>query len=99
MKVSYYDIVFVISWHSRCPWKGSLLFLWWVKHLISFYFSVILFGHTRHLLQCDCLITFDDFDILASDSYKFKLKDSLLIKHGEPVLNGTMKSFPLDLFD
>ena len=36
-----------------------------------------------HLLQCDSPITFDDFDILASDSNKFKLhtKESLLIKH------------------
>ena len=54
-----------------------------------------------HLLQCDSPITFDDFDILASDSNKFKLliKESLLIKRDELVLNRTTKSFPLDLFD
>ena len=54
-----------------------------------------------HLLQCDSPITFDDFDILASDSNKFKLlvKERLSIKHGKPVLNRTTKSFLLDLFD
>ena len=52
-----------------------------------------------HLLQCDSPITFDDFDILSSDSKKFKLltMESLLIKHEKPVLNRTIKSFPLDL--
>ena len=54
-----------------------------------------------HLLQCDSPITFDDFDILASDSNKCKLliKESLLIKPDKPVLSRTTKSFPLDLFD
>ena len=54
-----------------------------------------------HLLQCDSSITFDDFDILASDSNKFKLliKESLLIKRGKPVLNKRTELFPLDLFD
>ena len=54
-----------------------------------------------HLLQCDSPMTFDDFDILVSDTKKFKLliKESLLIKRYKPVLNRTTKSFPLDLFD
>ena len=44
-----------------------------------------------HLLQCNCTINFDDFDILATESNKFKLllRESLL----------TIKSFPLELFD
>ena len=35
-----------------------------------------------YLLQCDIPITFNDFDILAFDSNKFKLliKESLLMK-------------------
>ena len=35
-----------------------------------------------HLLQCNCSIDFDHFDILASDANKFRLliKESLLIK-------------------
>ena len=54
-----------------------------------------------HLLQCHCTINFDDFDILAAESNKFKLllRESLLIKHVKPILNSTIKSFPLELFD
>ena len=35
-----------------------------------------------HLLQCNCTINFDDFDILAAESNKFKLllRESILIK-------------------
>ena len=35
-----------------------------------------------HLLQCDCPIDFDHFDILASDtnSFRFLIKESLLVK-------------------
>ena len=51
-------------------------------------------------MQCDDPITFDGFDILAFDSHKFKLliKGSLIIRD-KPVLNRTIKSFLLDLFD
>ena len=54
-----------------------------------------------HVLQCNCAIDFDHFDVLASDTNSFRLliKESLLIKHGKPVLNRTGKSFPLKLFD
>ena len=54
-----------------------------------------------HLLQCNCTINFDDFDILAAESNKFKLllRESLLIKRDKPILNRTIKSFPLELFD
>ena len=39
-----------------------------------------------HLLECNCLIDFDHFDILASDGKKFRLliKESLLIKRDQP---------------
>ena len=48
-------------------------------------------------LQYDSPITFDDLDILASDSSKIKLlmKECLLIKRDKPVLNRTTKSFSL----
>ena len=46
-----------------------------------------------HLLQCNCPIDFDHFDVLASDI------NSLQIKRDKPVLNRTVKSFPLKLFD
>ena len=54
-----------------------------------------------HLLQCNCAINFDDFSILATDCNKFKLllRESLLIKCDKPILNRTIKSFPLELFD
>ena len=54
-----------------------------------------------HLLECNCLIDFDHFDILASDANRFRLliKESLLIKRYQPQLNKTIKSFPLKLFD
>ena len=54
-----------------------------------------------HLLQCNCAIDFDHFDVLASDTNRFRLliKESLLIKRDRPVLNRTVKSFPLKLFD
>ena len=54
-----------------------------------------------HRLQCDCVISFDDFDVLASDTNNFGLliKESLLIKRDKPTLNCTSKSFSLKLFD
>ena len=54
-----------------------------------------------YLLQYDCPIGLDDFDILASDSNKFKLlvKESLLIKRDKLVLNRTATSFLVDLFN
>ena len=49
-----------------------------------------------HLLQCDCIIDFVHFNILASDTNIFRLliKESLLIKRDKPVQNRTVKSFP-----
>ena len=54
-----------------------------------------------HLLECNCSIDFDHFDILASDANRFRLliRESLLIKRDQPQLNKTIKSFPLKLFD
>ena len=54
-----------------------------------------------HLLQCDCSINFDNFDILASETNNFRLliKESLLIMRDKPVLNRTTTSSSLKLFD
>ena len=54
-----------------------------------------------HLLQCKCAVNFDDFNILITDSNKFKLllRESLLIKHDKPVLNLTIRSIPSEFFD
>ena len=56
---------------------------------------------SNHLLECNCSIEFDHFDILASYSNKFRLlvKESFLIKRDQPQLKKTNKSFPLKLFD
>ena len=54
-----------------------------------------------HRLKCDCVISFEDFDVLASETNKFRLliKESLLIKRDKSILNRTINSFPLKLFD
>ena len=54
-----------------------------------------------HLLHCSCTKNFDNFDILAEESNKFKLllRESLLIKCENPILNRTIKSFPFDYDD
>ena len=53
-----------------------------------------------HLLECNCSEDFDHFDILASDTNKFRLliKKSLLIKRDQHQLNKTIKSHQLKLF-
>ena len=53
------------------------------------------------ILECNCSMVFDHFVILASDANRFILliKESLLIKSGQPQLNKTIKSFPLKPFD
>ena len=50
-----------------------------------------------HLLECNCSIDFDHFNILASHANKFRLlsKESLLIKRDQPQLN---KPFLLNFF-
>ena len=54
-----------------------------------------------HLLQCNYTIDFDCFDSFATDVSKFNLlvRESLVIKRDNPVLNRTTKSFPLELLD
>ena len=49
-----------------------------------------------HLLQCNCTIDFDHFNVLATDVSKFNLlvKESLLINCDNPVFNRTTKSLP-----
>ena len=68
------------------------------KHLKNVKQSAI----SGHLLQCsNCIINFDNFDILAAESNKFKIfiRESLLIKHEKLILNRTIKSLALQLFD
>ena len=54
-----------------------------------------------HRLQCDYVISFDNFDVLGSETNNFRLliKENLLTKRDKPLLNHTIKSFSLKLFD
>ena len=54
-----------------------------------------------HFSPIQLLRLYDHFDILATDVSKFNLlvKETLLIKRNNPVLNRTTKLFPLELFD
>ena len=56
---------------------------------------------TGLLLECNYSMDFDHFNILASDTNKFRLliKEIVLIKRDQPHLNKTIKSFSLKLFD
>ena len=63
--------------------------------------NVKLSAISDHLLHCNRRINFDDFDIIAAESDKFKLllRESLLIKSDNAILNRRIKLFPLELFD
>ena len=52
------------------------------KHLKSVKQSAV----SDDLLECNCSIDFDHFDILASDANKFRtpIKESLMIKYDQP---------------
>ena len=65
------------------------------KHLKCVKHSAV----SDHLLECNCSIDLDHFDILASDANRLRLliKESLLIKLDQPQLTKTIKS--LKLFD
>ena len=54
-----------------------------------------------HLLQCDNNPSFDEFTILAHGNKKYllEIKESLLIKRDQSVLNKNISSATLHLFD
>ena len=54
-----------------------------------------------HLLTCDCNISFNDFIILSKhpNNINLLIKESLLMARYKPILNKTVKSFPLKLFE
>ena len=54
-----------------------------------------------HVLTCDCNKNFNDFTILSKDSSNTKLliKEGLLIARDKPILNKTVKSITLELFE
>ena len=54
-----------------------------------------------HLLECNCSIDFDHFDILASETQANSdfYYGKFMIKGDQHQLNKTIKSFALKLFD
>ena len=54
-----------------------------------------------HLLECNHNPSFDEFTILAyrNKEYLLEIKESLLIKHDEPVLNKNVSSAAPHLLD
>ena len=54
-----------------------------------------------HLLLCNNTPSFDEFSVLAHGKNKFllEIKESLLIMRDSPVLNKSVSSAPLYLFD
>ena len=52
-----------------------------------------------HVLTCDGNINYNDFIILpkVSNNVNLLIKESLLISRDKPILNKTVKSFPLEL--
>ena len=53
-----------------------------------------------HLLECNCSIDFDHFDILASDANRFRLliKESLLIKRDQPPVKQNHQVISVKIF-
>ena len=72
-----------------------------ISHLINKRLkNVMQSAISDHLLTCDCNINFDDFTIFSKDSNTINLfiKESLVISLHKPILNKTVKYFPLELF-
>ena len=63
--------------------------------------NVKLLAISDHFLTCNCDINFDDFIISSENSNSFNLfiKESSLITRGSVMLNKTVKSFQLELFE
>ena len=51
--------------------------------------------------MCNQLVSFDDFEVLASSKSEFhlKIKESFLISRDQPISNKSKASLPLYLFD
>ena len=55
----------------------------------------------NHLHECKCNSSINDFKIIGSakNDYLLCLKESLIIHKDKPLLNKSVKSIPLPLFD
>ena len=54
----------------------------------------------NHIHNCKCKASIDDFKIIGSakNDYHLRIKESIIIKKDNPILNKTVKSIPLSLF-
>ena len=74
----------------------------WISHLTNKRLETVKQpAFSGYLLTCDCNMNFNVFTILSKDPNNINLlmKESLLISRDKPILNKTVKSFPLELFD
>ena len=55
----------------------------------------------EHMLSCVHQVSMSDFSILANanNTYDLDIKDSLLIARDKPILNNTIRSVPLLVFN
>ena len=55
----------------------------------------------EHMLSCDHQVSMCDFSILANanNTYHLEIKESLLIARDKPILNNTIRSVPLLVFN
>ena len=78
------------------PFLLELQSIWGISNLTGKYLkSVKQSAVSDHLLECNCLIDFDHFNILDADANKFRLliKESLLIKRASPSLTKPSSHF------
>ena len=54
----------------------------------------------NHIHNCKCNASMEDFKIIGSakNDYHLRIKESIIIKKDNPILNKTVKSIPLSLF-
>ena len=66
----------------------------WTQPFYKWILEQTLSAVSAHLLECNCSIDFDHFDILASDLNKFRLliNESLFIKQDQPQLTKAIKN-------
>ena len=91
-----------LLWQNKTPFLLRAAEHMGISHLTNKYFkNVKQSAMSDHLLTCGCNINFDDVSILSKDSNNINLliKENLLLSRDEPILNKTVKSFSLELFE
>ena len=110
-----YDLVASVVYENMCDRCNSLYYVETEKHLKvrsgeHIGISSLTFKKTKpskesltrdHHLQCDNNPSFDDFSILAHGHKKYllEIKESILIKRDQPILNKNISSTTLHLLE